>query len=193
MSKNTPQEQGLSRRGFVGTVLAFGAAALLPSPLRAWSGAPASALPIDLKRIAFLNTHTGERLETVFFAGGRYLDGGLEAVNRILRDHRTGEIAPIDPKLLDLLHLLQEQVGGTAAYELISGYRSPQTNEMLRKHSEGVARHSLHLQGMAADVRLPGVSLAKLRDAALELGRGGVGYYPSDNFIHVDTGRVRRW
>jgi uncharacterized protein YcbK (DUF882 family) len=180
---------------FLGSALSLVAAAMVPRPLLAGLGGSElpGALPADARRIAFLNTHTGETLETVYFAGGRYLDHGLAEVNHILRDHRTGEIAPIDPELLDTLHLLQAQVGGKAAYELISGYRSSTTNEALRRHSNSVARHSLHLKGMAADVRLPGVSLSSLRDAALDLRRGGVGYYPTDAFIHVDTGRVRRW
>ena len=195
MPKNSADQNLNSRRLFLGSVLSAGAVVLVPRPLLAWTGElePAMALPADSRRLAFLNTHTGETLETVYFAGGRYLDRGLTAVNRILRDHRTGEISPIDPELLDTLHRLQEQVGGTAPYELISGYRSPSTNEALRKHSGAVARHSLHLKGMAADVRLPGIALASLRDAALDLGRGGVGYYPGDGFIHVDTGRVRHW
>lgn len=153
----------------------------------------------DIRSLAFHNTHTGERIETVYSVGGRYRESGLTAIDWILRDHRTNEVARIDPKLLDLLHLLREQAAGAEAagshgvYEIISGYRSPYSNEMLRNRSGAVARHSLHLKGMAADVRLTGVPLPRLHAAALDLKRGGVGYYPGDDFVHVDTGRVRAW
>lgn len=185
----------LSRRAFLGSALAAGAVALVPRRLRASAGRAGTtgAISESARTLAFVNTHTGETLEALYYAEGRYLDGGLGAVNRILRDHRTGDVAPIDPKLLDMLHLLKEQAGGTGPYEVISGYRSPRSNEALRKHSGAVARHSLHLKGMAADVRLAGVSLLVLHDAALDLKRGGVGYYPGDGFLHLDTGRVRRW
>ena len=115
-------------------------------------------------------------------------------VNRVLRDHRSGDFYPMDPDLLDTLYLLQQSVGVSGAFHIISGYRSPSTNEKLRASGGGgVAKRSLHMQGKAVDIRLPGCGLKDLRNAALELKAGGVGYYAKSNFIHVDTGRVRRW
>jgi uncharacterized protein YcbK (DUF882 family) len=137
--------------------------------------------------------HTGERLTVEYFAGGRYLPDALQAVNHILRDFRTGDIHAIDPGLLDLLHRLGDAAGSRRPFDVISGYRSPATNRMLRGHSDGVAAGSLHMAGQAIDIRLGDIRLANLRDAALALRAGGVGYYPQSNFVHVDTGRVRRW
>ena len=187
----------LSRRRLCTSVLAAAAASLLPSPLKASLEklARESAGESDVRTLAFHNTHTNERIETPYCVAGRYQESGLTAIDWILRDHRTGDVARIDPKLLDLLHLLKEQAAGAASpavYEIVSGFRSPRSNELLRNRSGAVARHSLHLKGMAADVRLTGVPLRRLRDAALDLKRGGVGYY-ADEFVHVDTGRVRRW
>ncbi len=145
------------------------------------------------RKLAFYNTHTGEKLKTTFWADGQYIQESLTDINKILRDHRTGEIHPIDPELLDLLHALQNKVERKDVYSIISGYRSPATNAMLNKKSSGVAKHSLHMQGKAIDIRLSGCELKNLRNAALALKRGGVGYYPASNFIHVDTGRVRFW
>jgi uncharacterized protein YcbK (DUF882 family) len=179
------------------SALAAAAASLLPSPLKASLEklARESADEKDVRALAFHNTHTDERIESVYWVSGRYQDSGLTAIDWILRDHRTGDVQRIDPKLLDLLHLLKEQAAGAdrpAVYEIVSGYRSPRSNEMLRNRSGAVARHSLHLKGMAADVRLAGVPLLRLRDAALDIRKGGVGWY-ADEFVHVDTGRVRAW
>ncbi len=190
----------LSRRRLFTSSFAAAAAILLPSPLKASLEklARESAKEGDVRSLAFHNTHTGERIETVYSVSGRYRESGLTAIDWILRDHRTNEVARIDPKLLDLLHVLREQATVAGApnpgvYEIISGYRSPYSNEMLRNRSGAVARHSLHLKGMAADVRLTGVPLPRLHAAALDLKRGGVGYYPGDDFVHLDTGRVRSW
>jgi uncharacterized protein YcbK (DUF882 family) len=143
--------------------------------------------------LRFRHLHTGESLTRTYWAEGVYLDDELADINRLLRDHRTGDIHQIDPQLLDLLHHLQHKTGSRAPFEVISGYRSPKTNEGLRKHSNGVAKKSLHMRGMAIDIRIPGVDLARLRKAALALKGGGVGYYPKSNFLHIDTGRVRHW
>ena len=154
----------------------------------------ASALsPTAPRALAFHHTHTGERLEVEYFHDGVYLPDSLQTVDQFLRDFRTGDVHPIDPGLLDLLHELTDQTETSKAFQVISGYRSPATNEMLRHRSEGVAAGSLHMQGQAIDIRLPDVPLAKLRAAALSVARGGVGYYPASDFVHVDTGRVRRW
>jgi uncharacterized protein YcbK (DUF882 family) len=117
----------------------------------------------------------------------------LADINRVLRDHRTGQVAVIDTGLLDLLHRVSATVGASKPFEVISGYRSPASNLMLAGHSTGVARRSLHMEGKAIDVRLPGIPLADLRQTGLLLKGGGVGYYPESNFVHLDVGRVRTW
>ncbi len=147
----------------------------------------------DPRTLSMHNLHTGEKLTRTYWADGDYLAEPLAEIDQLLRDHRSNQAHPMDPQLLDLLHRLQQAVGGTKPFEIISGYRSPQTNASLRGKSRGVAKKSLHMQGKAIDVRLPGQDLANLRKAALALKAGGVGYYPKSNFIHVDTGRVRFW
>lgn len=156
---------------------------------------PALAALGDSRNLSFANLHTGEKLAVTYWANGDYVPGALAQVNAILRDFRTGETHPIAPGLLDVLALLRRRMETGEAFEVISGYRSPATNAKLREAHEhsGVASHSLHMQGMAIDVRLNSRPLAALRDAALSLRRGGVGYYPSSDFVHVDVGRVRRW
>ncbi|WP_119155148.1 DUF882 domain-containing protein [Caldimonas tepidiphila] len=162
---------------------------------------PALAVPAlarahaaEPRTLTFSHLHTGERLVDIeYFSGGSYLPDALGEINRLLRDFRTGEVAPIDPQLLDLLHGLSQLTGSTQPFQIISAYRSPATNAMLRARSTGVASGSLHLSGRAIDIRVADVPLARLRQAALALGRGGVGYYPGSNFVHVDTGRVRAW
>lgn len=148
---------------------------------------------IDERRLVFYHTHTAQRLDVVYARGGEYLEPALDDVERFLSDFRTGERKTIDPELLDLLYDLRETVGGRGTFEVISAYRSPQTNEMLRRRSSGVAKNSQHVRGKAIDVRLRGVPLEKLRDAAIAMERGGVGYYAASDFVHLDTGRVRRW
>ncbi|HHJ17900.1 MAG TPA: DUF882 domain-containing protein [Gammaproteobacteria bacterium] len=175
-----------TRRRFLKTLL--GTTAVLASP-SLW----ASLQRAPERSLVFRNLHTGESLRSTFWVEGQYLDAELSAVNRILRDHRSGEVHRMDPKLLDLLYVLQQSVGVGGAYHVISGYRSPATNRKLQSRSSGVAKRSLHMQGRAIDIRLPGCDLGQLRNAALSLKAGGVGYYAKSDFIHVDTGRVRRW
>lgn len=158
---------------------------------------PAHALASlgDRRSLALDNLHTGEKLSVTYWADGNYLPDALSEVNTVMRDFRNGEIHPIAPGLLDLLALLRSRMETGEAFKIISGYRSPATNAMLRgthEHS-GVASQSLHMQGMAIDVRLDGRPLTALRDTALALRSGGVGYYPESDFVHVDVGRVRRW
>ena len=145
------------------------------------------------RRLAFYHTHTGKTLDIVYREGNDYLPDALDNIDSFLRDFRTGEVHPIDPLLLDQLHDIQQSLGEPGRYEIISAYRSPKTNNMLRGKSNGVAKRSLHMQGRALDIRLTDVPTGKLRAAALELQGGGVGYYPKSAFIHIDTGRVRRW
>ena len=144
------------------------------------------------RALAFRHTHTGERLEIAYFARDQYLPAALARIDWLLRDFRTGDAHCIDVRLLDALHALCANCGG-GEFEIISGYRSPKTNARLHKAGNGVAERSLHLEGRAIDVRLPGSHTARLRDAALALGAGGVGYYPKSDFVHLDTGRVRSW
>lgn len=145
------------------------------------------------RALSFWHTHTRESLQVAFATASGYLDAGLTRVNAFLRDFRTQEVHAIDPALLDLLHRLRGELSASEPFHVISGYRSPRTNGALRAHSTGVAKYSLHMEGKAIDIRVPGVPLARLRDAALDLKLGGVGYYPGSDFVHVDTGRVRTW
>jgi len=145
-------------------------------------------------RLKLLHLHTGERLDIVYRKGDRYLPEALDQLDRYLRDHRTGDIHHYDPRVFDLLHDLTAELGRpNAEIDVVCGYRTAWSNEFLRTHSLGVAPHSLHMQAMAIDIRLPGIRTADLRDAALALHRGGVGYYAASGFVHVDVGRVRRW
>lgn len=156
--------------------------------------APALATATTAERsLKLYNLHTGERLNATYWANGRYQPEQLAAINRLLRDHRSDEVAPIDTALLERLHDLQLRFPGHDTFHVISGYRSSETNAMLQKVSSGVAKRSLHMQGRAIDIRLPGVELRKLREAALAQQAGGVGYYPKSDFIHIDTGRTRFW
>ena len=149
----------------------------------------------ESRELSFYHTHTGKRLNIVYWQEGGYVQSALDDINRFLSDFRTGDIVDIDPTLLDLIYDVRESLGSDGTYQVVSAYRSPKTNEMLRKRSasSGVATKSQHLLGKAIDVRLEGVKTAMLRDAAIDLQRGGVGYYESSDFVHVDTGRVRRW
>lgn len=199
--------EGLRRRAFLGVGAAAAASVLLPARVlgegsMAAAGAapdvtlpPPARAPIE-RRLSFFNTHTGERLRIAYCCDGEYQPEALEQINYILRDHRANEIKAIDPNLLDLLHELGGVLETDQPYHVISGYRSPHTNGVLRARggaATGVATRSLHMVGKAIDIRLPGVKLNNLRAAARSLELGGVGYYPSSNFVHVDTGRVRFW
>jgi uncharacterized protein YcbK (DUF882 family) len=147
-------------------------------------------------RLRFYHTHTGERLDIVYRRGDRYIPEALDELDRFLRDHRTGDVRHFDPRLFDLLNDLTASLGDSGGeIDVICGYRTPWSNEFLRARSPhtGVAQHSLHMQAEAIDIRLPGVPTSELRDAALRLHRGGVGYYRSSDFVHVDVGRVRHW
>lgn len=171
------------------------AALLLAVMLPAGATMPTAPGPRDY-RLRFYHTHTGERLDIVYRANGHYLDGALAKLNYYLRDHRTGDVRQYDPRVFDLLHDLTAAVGKPGAeIDVICGYRTPWSNEFLRSRSphSGVAEHSLHMQAEAIDIRMPGIPTSQLRDAALRLHRGGVGYYSASNFVHVDVGRVRRW
>lgn len=145
------------------------------------------------RRVYLINTHTGEELDAHYSVNGNYDTEQLGKLDWLLRDYRTGDILPMDPKLFDLLHELALAAGREPRYEIISGYRSPATNATLAAASSGVSSNSLHMQGRAIDVRLVGLPASGLRDLALAKQIGGVGYYPGPDFVHLDTGRVRNW
>ena len=156
--------------------------------------APVStAWAVNERRLSLHNLHTGERLDRPYWARGDYLPESLTEIDKVLRDHRSGDVHPIDRGLLDLLSALQQRVGSRQGYDVISGYRSPATNAALHQASNGVATRSLHMVGQAIDIRLPGTPLTTLHAAAKQMQVGGVGLYTSSDFIHVDTGRVRYW
>jgi uncharacterized protein YcbK (DUF882 family) len=169
--------------------------ALLGITLTSFSTLSQGTLASEARELSFYHTHTGKRLNVVYWEDGRYVDTALDKINHFLADFRTGDTAVMDRELLDLIYDVRDSLGGDGTYQIISAYRSPKTNEMLRNRSAstGVAKKSQHLLGKAIDVRLEGVPTAQLRDAALRLQRGGVGYYETSDFVHMDTGRVRRW
>lgn len=144
-------------------------------------------------KIAFRHAHTGETFSGVYRVGDRYLPEAFERMNYVLRDFRTTEVFPMDPRVIDILSLLYGRMDANEPYQILSGYRSPKTNAMLRHGSSGVARNSFHMYGQAIDIRIPGQNTKMIRNTALALKAGGVGYYPRSNFVHVDTGKVRSW
>ncbi|HEV7137724.1 MAG TPA: DUF882 domain-containing protein [Steroidobacteraceae bacterium] len=179
-----PTRRAFGRRSFLRR---SAAALLVVVPAAAWARA------VECRSLSFVHTHTGETLSCVYYQAGCYQPATLARVNHFLRDFRTEEVHPIDPAVLDILFALRTRADRDGPFHVISGYRSPQTNAMLRRRSTGVARHSLHMDGKAIDVRLPGFSTRGLQEIALTMRRGGVGYYPKSDFIHLDTGRVRFW
>jgi uncharacterized protein YcbK (DUF882 family) len=187
--KTVPHERQISRRRVIqlGVVGLFSAA----MPGRGFARGREFCLPE--RTLSFYNTHTGEELEVVYWARGNYRKQALADINHILRDHRTGDVRTIDTRLLDLAHDLGKSLGNRGPFHIISGYRSRKTNALLRAGGSGVASKSLHLQGKALDIRLPGIDLPVLHRAAVDIKGGGVGYYPGPNFVHIDVGRVRYW
>jgi uncharacterized protein YcbK (DUF882 family) len=175
---------GLSRRRFLQSA-ACGVLTCASSPVLANF--------VERRSVSFVHTHTGEQLNAVYFADGTYDQSALLRVAYTLRDFRSGDVHTIDPMLLDALFELQVRADHDKPYQIISAYRSPVTNSALRKKSHGVAEHSMHMDGRAIDIRVSGISTKKLRDHALAMNRGGVGYYQDSDFLHVDTGRVRSW
>lgn len=186
----TQHNTSQSRRRFLQIGLGATAALVLPN---AFANVPSRTIVQPERKLSLLNLHTGERLSATYWAEGQYQTSELKAINHILRDHRTGDAYRMDNALLELLNNLQQKMDSNETFQIISGYRSPKTNAALSKKSNGVAKKSLHMQGRAIDIRLPGCKLSDLRKAAISCKTGGVGYYPKSNFIHVDTGRVRQW
>jgi len=180
--------KNISRREFLCGALGIAAAASLPSNLYA------GVAPLDLdKALSLHNLHTEEKIMLNYFERGEYVTEALRDISYLLRDHRTNEVLAMDPSLIDLLYDLKGELGTSQPFQVISGYRSPKSNAALHKNSKGVATKSLHMQGKAIDIRIEGIHSRDIQAAAISLARGGVGYYPSSNFVHIDTGNVRTW
>ena len=175
------------RRSFLKTSAVIASAMSVPALARA------AVMPPNERVLRLYNTHTGESVKRVFWAEGQFVPDALTDINKLLRDHRNDSIAHMDPQLLLLLDRVSSTVGPNDMLHVISGYRSPESNAMLAAAGDGVAKHSMHLEGKAIDIRMPGRSLAALHKAAMNANGGGVGYYPDSQFVHMDTGRVRHW
>jgi uncharacterized protein YcbK (DUF882 family) len=182
-------QKQMPRRRFL-QLLTAGSVAAVGFPSVSFASSPRNFLPREL---SFHNTHTGEKVSLTYFEEGQYLTDALQEIDNLFRDHRSGDIRPIDPNLLNLLYKLQETLEITKPFHIISGYRSPESNADLYARHDGVARNSLHMVGKAVDIRIEGVDCRHIRNAALSLQQGGVGYYPSSDFVHVDTGLIRTW
>ncbi|MES2983746.1 MAG: DUF882 domain-containing protein [Pseudomonadota bacterium] len=192
--KRDPQallDARMSRRAFIAKGL--GGAALLMAAPHFISTAQAALLHSPARRIALNNLHTGETCALTYWEDGDYLPEAMATINRVLRDHRTNETHPIDPALMDLLAALHQRLETRQPFEVISGYRSPASNAAMHAQSSGVAGKSLHMEGKAMDLRVADRALTAVHATSVAMGLGGVGYYPSSDFVHVDTGRVRRW
>ena len=175
------------RRSFLKSSVVLASAIGLPALAKAAQPAPAE------RTLRLYNTHTGESLRSVFWAEGQFIPDALKDINKLLRDHRNDKIADMDPKLILLLNDVSDKFGDGQTLHIISGYRSPESNAKLAAASNGVAKHSMHMDGKAIDIRMPGKNLAQLHKAAMSMKAGGVGYYPDSQFVHMDTGRVRYW
>ncbi len=179
------------RRGFLRRALGAGAAvAMAASGTAAYGSVPAAE---SERGLSLINDHTWERLDIVYWTHGMYIDESLDAINHLMRDHRANTATVMDTNLLDNLHKLAAKFDTKEPLHLLSGYRTPETNAKLRLRSPGVAKFSLHMEGRAADIYIPGVETKQVQKAALSLRAGGVGYYGSHGFVHMDTGAVRSW
>jgi len=175
------------RRSFLKASLVLASASGLPVVAKASIATPAE------RKLSLYNTHTGESVSRVFWAEGQFVPDALQDINKVLRDHRNNAVAAIDPQLLLLLEQVNGKMASNQPLHIISGYRSPESNAFLQANTTGVAKHSMHMDGKAIDIRMPGRNLAQLRKAAMSLRGGGVGYYPDSQFVHMDTGRLRSW
>ena len=185
----------LDRRSFLGLGAATLGGVLIPA-----LSSPASAAVFKngvisggSRRLSFRNAHTGESFSGVYRVGNKYLPDAFRQINTVLRDFRTDQSYPMDPRVIDIIYTVHRMTGQNTPFEIISGYRSPKTNAMLRSNSSGVAKKSLHMEGRAIDLRMEGFSTRRLRDIASNLEAGGVGYYSRSNFVHIDSGDVRTW
>ena len=184
------------RRSF----LAIGAAAVgglfvpaLVAPAAEAANFKSGVIAKGARRVSFRNTHTGESFSGIYRVGDKYLPEAFDQINVVMRDFRTNQVYPMDPRVIDIIYMVQRMSGQNRPYDIISGYRSPHTNAMLRQTSSGVAKKSLHMEGKAIDLRIDGFSTKRIRDLATSLKAGGVGYYAKSDFVHVDCGDVRSW
>ena len=174
--------------------LILAAALAIAFPIASLAADTSTAAGAETYRLRLFHLHTGEHIDVVYRIGDRYLPDAVARLDRFLRDHRTGDVKDYDVKEFDLLHdLVAKLRHPDGEIDIVCGYRTPWSNNFLREHSHGVALHSQHVEAKAIDIRIPGVPTAQVRDAALAMGRGGVGYYKSSDFVHVDVGPVRRW
>ncbi|MDP3301117.1 MAG: YcbK family protein [Sulfuricurvum sp.] len=181
------QKNLMDRRSFLKIATVVSAVSFFPSIILGKTDVPYK------KSLSLYNIHTGENINATYWADGSYIPEALSQMNHLLRDYRTDAATDMDTELFDLLYSIRTNLGTTKPFNVISGYRSPKTNAMLNSHSSGVAKKSLHMQGKAMDISLPGRDLSELKKIAMNLKQGGVGYYPSSDFVHVDVGRVRYW
>jgi len=179
----------ITRRNFLKTGSFAALSYFFPEPLFA----SIQSILSQERSLAFYNTHTREYCNAVYWSNGQYMKEALKKIDYILRDHRAEKIKPINTRLLNFLTVMNASIGTKHPFHIISGYRSPETNGLLRQKSKGVARYSYHMFGKAVDIRIPGLTLSRLREIAVNLKTGGVGYYPGSDFIHVDLGPVRYW
>jgi uncharacterized protein YcbK (DUF882 family) len=189
----------MSRRDFLGLGFATAITALVPGKILSAAEKPLPgfftefAPPSGEKKLSLYNAHTHEDLDIVFWQDGEYIPEALSKINYLFRDRRSGKVKGIKTDLLDLLFSVQQKLKYREPFHIISGYRSPGSNKLLRKRKKGVAKNSLHMYGKAVDIRVPGHSLKKVRKAAMSFRSGGVGYYPRSKFVHIDVGPVRYW
>ena len=182
-------KKNISRRKFLALGLATAAASVFPFETLA----AVNTIVTPGRALSFYNIYTQEELDIVYWFEGKYLPDALARINHILRDLRTGKVKDIDNSLLDLLYGIQKKLKSRDPFNVVSGYRTPKSNAILRKRRKGVAINSLHMYGKAVDINLPGYSLGALRRVAINLRHGGVGYYPYSKFVHLDVGEVRNW
>ncbi len=191
------EDKSLDRRSFLGIGAATLGGVLIPALGNAASAANFKTGITDSgsRRASFRNAHTGESFSGVYRVGNKYLPDAFKQINMVLRDFRTDQVYPMDPRVIDIIYTVHRMTGQNTPFEIISGYRSPKTNAMLRNvsSSSGVAKKSLHMEGRAIDLRMEGYSTKRIRDIATSLGAGGVGYYSKSNFVHMDSGDVRTW
>ena len=194
--KSEIDHKTLDRRSFLAIGAATLGGVLLPSLNNIASAATYKNGVISSggsRRLSFRNTHTGESFSGVYRVGNKYLPDAFKQINMVLRDFRTDQVYPMDPRVIDIMHAVHSRTGKNTPFDIISGYRSPKTNNMLRANSSGVAKKSLHMEGRAIDLRMEGFSSARIRDIASSLESGGVGYYSRSNFVHMDSGDIRTW
>lgn len=187
----------MDRRSFLGIGAASLCGLMVPALATPASAANFKSGVIEngARRLTFRNTHTGESFSGVYRVGDKYLPDAFKQINMVLRDFRTDQVYPMDPRVIDIIFAVHRMTGQSRPFEIISGYRSPKTNNMLRGRSRrsGVAKKSLHMQGKAIDLRMEDFSTKRLRDLAASVRAGGVGYYSKSNFVHIDSGDVRTW